>query len=134
MEVKRKDNFILYHNQFPMIEELEDEEVGEVIKSIFKYTMDGEIAEYPRGSGKSMLFKSIKNSIDVANKSYYKKCEENRKNALKRWKKIFYDKQDFTKESFESYCIENNIDENFEEILHRQKELVDNQEYDIKYT
>ena len=130
MENKKKENFLLYHNLFPMIEELGNEDVGDVIKSVFNYSMNGEIAKYEKGSAKSMLFKSIKNSIDINNEKYIAKCNRNRENILKRWQKIFYNNQDFNKETFEKYCIENNLEENFEEIILKQKEYVDNGDFE----
>lgn len=130
MNIKKKENFLLYHNMFQMIEELENEDVGEVIKAIFEYSINGNIAEFPKASCKSMLFKTIKNSIDINNTKYIERCENNRNNALKRWKKIFYNNQDFSNESFNRYCIEKNIEEDFEEILMKEKEYVDNEEYE----
>lgn len=130
MDNNKKDNFILYHNLFPMIEELENEDVGDVLKSIFRYSMNGEIENYPKGSGKSLLFKAIKNSIDINNKKYIERCENNRRNARKKWKKIFYDNDTFTIETFKNYCEENDLQEDFDEILQKQVEYVNNQKYE----
>ena len=130
MENKKKENFLLYHNIFPTIEELENEDVGDVLKSIFKYSINSEITEYEKGSTKSLLFKAIKNSIDINNEKYVEKCRKNKENILKRWKKIFYDNQLFNKENFESYCIEKHLEENFDDIIEKQKNYVDNQDFE----
>lgn len=129
--MKEKNNFVLYNDDFYMIEELKDEQVGNVMKSIFKYSINGESPEYKKGSAESILFLHFKRSIDINNEKYYKTCEENRKKALKRWKKIIYDNQEFTREMFMKYCNENKLNEDFESILLEQKELFDNGEYDI---
>lgn len=126
--MKEKDNFLLYHNMFPMFEELTDEEAGQVLKAVFHYSMHNELADFPKGSGQSILLKAIKTSIDINNQKYEERCANNRERALKRWKKIFYNNDSFTKESFKTYCNENNIDEDFDNILIKQKNYVDSGE------
>lgn len=130
MESKKKENFLLYHNLFPMIEELNDEDVGNVIKSIFRYSINGEIPKYEKASVKSMLFIAIKNSIDINNEKYVEKCQKSRESILKRWQKIFYNNEQYNREQFEKYSKENYIDETFEDILVNQKKYFDNNEID----
>ena len=130
MESKKKENFLLYHNLFSMIEELENEDVGDVLKNVFNYSINGKIPEYQKGSVKSILFKAIKNSIDINNEKYNERCTKNRENIKKRWKKIFYCNEAFSEETFKGYCIENNIEENFDDILCEQKKYVDNQDFE----
>lgn len=125
-----KDNFILYNKDFEMIEELTDEDVGNVIKSIFRYSIDGTIPDYKKGSSNSIVFKHFKRTIDINNQKYIEKCNLNRENALKRWKKILYENQDFTREKFNKYCEENGLNESFDEILLEQKKLFDEGNYD----
>ena len=86
MEVKKKDNFLLYHNMYIMIKDLPDEMVGDVIKSIFRYSIDGELPLYENASIENLLFRHIQNSIDINAKKYYDKCEKNKENINKRWK------------------------------------------------
>lgn len=132
MEIeKRKENFLLYNEDYSMIEELSDEDVGSVIKSIFRYAINNEIPEYDKGTTKSVLFKHIQRTIDINNKKYFEKCERNREKALKRWKKIIYNNQEFTKEKFKEYCYDQGLDENFDEILLEEKQLYDEGEYEI---
>lgn len=87
-EKNQKENFIIYHNTYPMVEELNDEDFGNVMKSVYKYSMEGKLPEYERGSAKSLLFKNMKNTIDISNKKYMEKCEKNRENAQKRWERV----------------------------------------------
>lgn len=44
--IKKKDNFLLYHNMYKFFKALSDEKAGKVIKSIFRYSIDGEIPDY----------------------------------------------------------------------------------------
>ena len=83
--VKQKDNFLLYHNMYKMFNALPDEKAGRVIKSIFRYSMNGELPEYEEDSTENFLFMSIQNSIDINSEKYYEKCEHNRRNINKRW-------------------------------------------------
>ena len=128
-EEKKKDNFLLYNNDYSMLEELSDEDVGNVIKNIFKYSINKDIPKYEKGSGKSMLFKHIQRTIDINNKKYTEKCARNKEKALKRWKKIFYDNQDFTKETFIKYCNEKGLNEDFDSILLDEKKMYDDADY-----
>lgn len=125
----KKENFLLYNEDYSMIEELKDEDVGNVIKSVFRYSINKEIPDYEKGTAKSILFKHIQRSIDINNKKYSEKCKRNREKALKRWKKIIYDNQEFTKEKFMQYCNDNGLIEDFDKILLREKELYDNGDY-----
>lgn len=126
----KKENFLLYHNMGPMFRELPDEQAGQVIKAIFDYSENSIIVEFPKGSGQSFLLKSVINSIDINNQKYEERCSNNRKHALTRWKKIFYENNTFTKESFEKYCKDNGLVESFDEILIKQKDYVDTDQID----
>ena len=128
-EEKKKDNFILYNEDYSMIEELSDEDVGSVIKSIFRYSINNEFPEYNKGTGKSILFKHIQRTIDINNKKYIEKCMSNKQKALKRWKKIIYNNEEFTKESYTRFCKEHGFVNEFDDILLSQKTYFDNGDY-----
>lgn len=83
----KKNNFILYHEMYESIEKLPNELVGDVIKSIFRYSMFGELPDYPNVSIERVLFIDFKKTIDINNKKYNETCEKNKKNAEKRWEK-----------------------------------------------
>ena len=84
MEIeKRKENFLLYNEDYSMIEELSDEDVGSVIKSIFRYAINNEIPEYDKGTTKSVLFKHIQRTIDINNKKYLKMWTKQRESIKK---------------------------------------------------
>ena len=84
---KKKNNFILYHEMYESIEEVSDEIAGKVMKAVFIYSRDKKKPEFKRGTVESILFKQIKNSIDINNEKYEQTCEKNRKNAEKRGEK-----------------------------------------------
>ena len=80
---KSKENFLLYYNMNDLIEEVPDEIVGAVLKSVFRYSIFGEEPNFEKGTVKHVIFKAIKNSIDANTKKYYETCEKNKK-MLKR--------------------------------------------------
>lgn len=84
---KKKNNFILYHEMYESIEEVSDEIAGKVMKAVFIYSRDKKKPDFEKGTVESILFKQIKNSIDINNVKYEETCERNRKNAEKRWEK-----------------------------------------------
>lgn len=88
--MKEKEDFLLYHSQFDLIEELPREDVGDLLISIFKYSMHEELPDYKKGSPLSIAFKSIKNTIDINNKKYIEKCKKNKENQNIRWEKEKY--------------------------------------------
>lgn len=88
--MKEKENFILYHNQYSLIEELSDKDKGILLDSLFKYSMNNELPNFEKGSPLSMVFKSIKNSIDISNEKYLERCKKNQENINKRYEKEKY--------------------------------------------
>lgn len=137
MEVKKKDNFLLYHNMYIMIKDLPDEMVGGVIKSIFRYSMDGELPLYENASIENLLFRHIQNSIDINAKKYYDKCEKNKENINKRWKEtnkniknevnnreevVFINNQMLNEREYKSRFREFTYE--FEDLLHMERELL----------
>lgn len=80
-EFKEKDSFLLYHNMYDMIADVSDQEIGELIKGVFRYSMYREEPDFEKGSVQRVLFISIKNSIDTNTKNtmkYAKKIKEMR--------------------------------------------------------
>lgn len=80
-----KNNFILYHEQREIIDQLTDNQAGKLFKAIFQYSM----GEEPKLSKTlSLVFVPIRQMIDRNKENYEKVCEINSRNAKKRWKKI----------------------------------------------
>ena len=139
-KTKKKNNFILYHEMYDSIEEVSDEIAGKVLKSIFLYSMNGEQPDFKKGTVESLLFKQIKNTIDINNAKYEETCERNRKHAEKRWGKekeesiepyvsvLFIDNSRLTKEEFEEKYTESEV--SFEDLLANQMEYVEQDNID----
>ena len=106
--MKAKENFILYHNQYSLVEELSDNDKGILLDSLFKYSINGELPNFEKGSPLSMVFKSIKNSIDISTEKYLERCRKNQENINKRYERekysdkcIFLDNEKITYEIFQ---------------------------------
>lgn len=142
----KKNNFILYHEMYESIEKLPNAMVGEVIKSVFRYSIFGELPEYPDVSVERVLFIDFKKQIDINNKKYEETCERNKKNAEKRWEKkkeenqeqeeeikpdvsvIFIDNDKLTKEEYEKkYDSEKT---SFNDILQNQMSYIGKKKID----
>ena len=134
-KIKKKNNFILYHEMYDSIEEVSDEIAGKVLKSIFLYSMDGIKPDFKKGSVESILFKQIKNTIDINNEKYEETWERNRRHAEKRWEKeqeetiksdvsvVFIDNSRLTKEEFEDKYAGSRI--SFKDLLDNQIQYVE---------
>lgn len=88
--MKEKDNFLIYHNQYSLVEELNDIDKGLLFESLFQYSMNKELPKFEKGSPLSMAFKSMKNAIDISNEKYLEKCKRNQENINKRYEKEKY--------------------------------------------
>lgn len=77
------DTFILYCSWADIIDDLSDEEAGQLFKALFAYVNNSEMPDFRRGSGLAIAFKSIVKQIDVNLKKYTMRCETNRLNGAK---------------------------------------------------
>lgn len=130
--MKEKEDFLLYHSQFDLIEELTKEDIGDLIISVFKYSMSEELPSYQKGTPLSIAFKSIKNTIDINNKKYVEKCKKNQENQNIRWEKekysnkyVFIDNQqvsysEFNKIFKKGYCNKKGLYYTFPELFEEQ--------------
>lgn len=85
---------LLFKDMKTLIDKLSIEETGELFKAVFAYVNKETI---PQLTGKAdITFEVLKKTIDKNEESYKKKCERNKKNAEKRWKK-----EEFAKETAE---------------------------------
>ena len=79
------DSFILYTSYYAIIEGLTDEQLGQLTRALFIYARDGKTIKLEPVV--RMAFSFIKDNIDRNADKYQKKCERNRENIRKRWKK-----------------------------------------------
>lgn len=98
--MKEKNNFLIYHDSYTIIEELTIQERGELFTSLYHYSMYGEIPEYENRSLLSLAFKSIRTAIDISNKRYQEKCEKNSESANKRWTIVFINNEELNEKKF----------------------------------
>ncbi len=68
-----KNSFLLYHDQMNIIDKLTDEQAGQLLKAIVKYSSTGELIELDFGV--EMAFFGIKNHLDRDNEKYLKIVE-----------------------------------------------------------
>lgn len=83
----KHNSFLLYCDQFPMIQKLSNEQAGMLFKKIHKYCGNGrEEPDFKDDLVLDMVFTAHKSILDKDNESYVKKCEKNKKIAEDRWK------------------------------------------------
>ena len=80
-----KKGFLLLNNQIEIIEDLSDEQAGQLLKAFYDYNNGNEVKL--KGLMKS-VFKQFKIIFDKNEQRYQEKCEKNKKNIENYWKKI----------------------------------------------
>lgn len=79
-------SFVLYCDWEDIIEDLTDEEVGQLFKAIFAYVNREDVIHFDGRSGVGVAFKTIRKQIDVNRRKYEQIVEKRRNAANKRWK------------------------------------------------
>ena len=78
--------FIVYKDLHAVIDELTDEQVGQLFRGMIKYFNEGKA---PKFDGVlKFVFIPIKQQMDRDSEKYDEKCEKNRENVRKRWAKV----------------------------------------------
>lgn len=78
--------FLIMASQEEIIEDLTDEELGKIFRSIFKYERTKEVPKF-NDRYLNSVFKSFKTQLDFSEENYNKICEKNKQNINKRWSK-----------------------------------------------
>lgn len=81
-----KTSMIVYYSWLELFEDLTDAEVGKLIKAAIAYDMDGTLPEFDDRTLR-VLFKKMQQDIDDNRIRYAAKCQKNKENVEKRWKK-----------------------------------------------
>ena len=81
-----KKSFLVYFDWEAPIQELTNEELGELFRAMFIYAKYGELLDFEHRSLK-LVFGFIKSAIDRDKASYEEKCKKNSENASKGSKK-----------------------------------------------
>ena len=79
-----RKGFLLLNNQIEIIEDLSDEQAGQLLKAFYDYNNGNEVKL--KGLMKS-VFKNFKVVFDENEQRYQEKCEKNKKNIEEYWKK-----------------------------------------------
>lgn len=80
---KEKKGFIVYDDIIEVVDRLSDEEAGQLLKGMLRYSING---QDPKFKGVlEFVFIPIKQQMDRNSEKYAAKCEKNRENANKRW-------------------------------------------------
>lgn len=80
-----KESFILYTSYYDILEELTDEQFGQLMRALFVYAREGEAPQLPVAI--KMAFAFIRDDMDRNAAKYEKKCARLRENIQKRWAK-----------------------------------------------
>lgn len=84
--MREKKTMMLFYDWLELFEELDDAEVGNLIRAIIKYDLTGEEPNYEDRSMR-VVFKAMKNATDLSNNKYEAVGNARREAASKRWKK-----------------------------------------------
>ena len=77
-----KDNFILYTQQYEVLEPLTDEQLGKLLRALYLYARDKEIPVFDDGM-LTMAFGFVRMQIDASNAKYEEKRARLRQNGMK---------------------------------------------------
>lgn len=97
-----KKGFFLLNNQIEIIEDLTDEQAGQLLKAFYDYNNGREVKL--DGLMKN-IFKGFKVVFDENEKSYQKRCETNKKNIEKYWEKIRQEQDTNVYERIQAYTM-----------------------------
>ncbi len=81
-----KKSFLVYFDWEAPLQELTNEELGELFRAMFIYAKYGELIDFEHRSLK-LVFGFIKSAIDRDKAAYEEKCRKNAENASKGGKK-----------------------------------------------
>ena len=82
---KEQKGFIVYKDLHAVVDELTDEQAGQLFKGMIAYSAEG---TEPKFDGVlKFIFIPIKQQMDRDSEKYDEKCEKNRENIKKRWAK-----------------------------------------------
>ena len=83
MGEKKIESFIMYCEWEGMFAELDKSDREEIFMAIFAYVNRGELPSFPKGSGASIAFRTVKSALDNNRQKYEEKCKKNQQNAKK---------------------------------------------------
>ena len=85
--MKVKKSFVLYHDYWNWFTLLSDEELGKLIRAVFRYEREKILPE-KLGEKTEIAFFMIKDTLDRDREKYEIVCNRNKEIAKLRWKKM----------------------------------------------
>ena len=85
MDDKDQKGFIVYGDTKAVVDELTDEQAGQLFRGMLEYFVDGDDPEF--SDVLKFVFIPIRQQMDRDANKYEKRCERNRENVKKRWNK-----------------------------------------------
>lgn len=86
-----KNSFLLYHDLEGQTSLLSDEQLGKLLRAIFRYEIARELPDFKKDGKEDgmllMCFEFVKTSLDANRQKYEERCEKNRQNVNQRYKK-----------------------------------------------
>lgn len=82
-----KDNFIIHLSFYDAVMTLTDEQAGHLFKALMEYAKSDTITKF-NDPVVSFAFRAMSSQISASNKKYHDKCEQNRRNILKRYTNV----------------------------------------------
>ena len=104
-----RKGFLLLNNQIEIIEDLSDEQAGQLLKAFYNYNNGNEVKL--KGLMNS-IFKQFKVIFDENEQRYQEKCEKNKKNIEEYWKKVKEEKNTNEYERKRMNTMATNINKN----------------------
>ena len=104
-----RKGFLLLNNQSEIIEDLSDEQAGQLLKAFYDYNNGNEVKL--KGLMNS-IFKQFKVIFDENEQRYQEKCEKNKKNIEEYWKKVKEEKNTNEYERKRMNTMATNINKN----------------------
>lgn len=80
--ITEKKSFVVYFDWDEAFEHLDDSELGEIFRALFKYAKEGEKPEFSHKS-LNAVFSFMRTTLDRDRKAYEDKCKKNRANGQK---------------------------------------------------
>ena len=125
-----RKGFLLLNNQIEIIEDLSDEQAGQLLKAFYDYNNGNEVKL--KGLMNS-IFKQFKVIFDENEQRYQEKCEKNKKNIEEYWKKVKEEKNtsEYERKRMNTMATNININKNINTNINTNESKLNNNNINI---
>lgn len=125
-----RKGFLLLNNQIEIIEDLSDEQAGQLLKAFYDYNNGNEVKL--KGLMNS-IFKQFKIIFDENEQRYQEKCEKNKKNIEEYWKKVKEEKNtnEYERKRMNTMATNININKNINTNINTNENKLNNNNINI---